>query len=135
VDGDLDTVAIAGEVLVDGIVEDLEDAMVEAAFIRGADVHAGALADAGEAFELVDFRGVVEIEGDVWEGGKVIFALLGFFGLFGHRIWVKREAINVYGKGLCHKPLRRLNLLSPRSRKGGGILTQRRRGAGKKRVF
>ena len=81
-DGDLDAVAVAGEVLVDGVVKDLEDAMVEAALIGGADVHAGALADAGEAFELVDLRGVVEIERDVGRWGKVIFALFGF-GLIG----------------------------------------------------
>lgn len=54
-DGDIDFRAVAGEVFVDGIVEDLEDAMVEAAFVCGPDIHARSLADAGEAFEFVDF--------------------------------------------------------------------------------
>jgi hypothetical protein len=58
-DGHIDFRAVAGEVFVDRVVEDLEDAVVEAAFVCWPDIHAGALADAGEAFEFVDFRGVV----------------------------------------------------------------------------
>jgi hypothetical protein len=89
--------------------------MVEAALIGGADVHAGTLADAGEALELVDFRGVVEIERDVWEGGVAVAPVFGFFyvlgavlgivgrggigGLIGHRNSDKREANNISGAG------------------------------------
>ena len=58
-DRHIDLRAIAGEVFVDRVVENLENAVVEAAFIRGPDIHAGALADAGEAFEFVNFGGVV----------------------------------------------------------------------------
>ena len=58
-DGHIDFRAVAGEVFVDRVVEDLEDAVVEAAFVCWPDIHAGALADAGEAFKFVDFRGVV----------------------------------------------------------------------------
>jgi hypothetical protein len=79
VDRDVDTVAIAGEVLVDGIVENLENAMVEAALIGRADVHAGPLADAGKALELVYFRGVVEIERVLGDGGEMVFAALCVF--------------------------------------------------------
>lgn len=71
-DGDIDFRAVAGEVFVDGIVEDLEDAMVEAAFVCGPDIHSGALADACESLEFVDFRGVV------------FFGFGGGFGFVGH---------------------------------------------------
>jgi hypothetical protein len=46
--------------------------MVQAALIGRPDVHARTLADACEPFELVDFRGVVEIEGNLREGRKAI---------------------------------------------------------------
>jgi hypothetical protein len=54
-DGDIDFRAVSGEVFVDRVVENFEDAVVEAAFVCGPDIHARALADAGEAFEFVDF--------------------------------------------------------------------------------
>jgi hypothetical protein len=54
-DGDIDFRAVSGEVFVDRVVENFEDAVVEAAFVCGPDIHSGALADAGEAFEFVDF--------------------------------------------------------------------------------
>ena len=59
VDGDLDAGAVAGERLVDGVVDDLEDEVVQAARAGGADVHAGALADRLEALEYLDIFGVV----------------------------------------------------------------------------
>ncbi len=58
-DGDIDFRAVAGEVFVDRVVQNLENAVVQATFVCGPDIHAGALADAGEAFEFVDFGGVV----------------------------------------------------------------------------
>lgn len=58
-DRDIDLRAKAGEVFVDRVVENLEHAVVEAAFVCWPDIHSGALADAGEAFEFVDFGGVV----------------------------------------------------------------------------
>ena len=64
--------AIAGEVLVDRVVQDLENAVVEAAFVGVADIHPGALADGLEAFEFVDLGGTVGLAGgDV--GGAVKF--------------------------------------------------------------
>ena len=57
--GDIDFRAEACQVFVDRVVEHLEHAMVQAAFICRPDIHAGALAHAGEAFEFVDFGGVV----------------------------------------------------------------------------
>ncbi len=49
-----DGVAEAGEVLVDRVVEHLEDTVVQAALVRVADVHPGALADRLQPFEFVD---------------------------------------------------------------------------------
>ena len=52
-------VAVAGEGLVDGVVDDLVDEVVQTALARGADVHAGSLADCLKAFEDLDRGGVV----------------------------------------------------------------------------
>jgi len=59
VDGDLDLVAMSGEMLVDGVVQDLRDAVVEGAFIGAADVHARLLADSLESFEFAQLGGVI----------------------------------------------------------------------------
>ena len=56
---DFDLVAIAGQMFVDGIVEDFENAMMQPAFVGVADVHAGAFPDGFQAFEFIDFCGVV----------------------------------------------------------------------------
>ena len=57
--GDHDPVAVAGQRLVDGVVDDLPDQVVQAALTGRADVHAGALADRLEALEHLDRGGVV----------------------------------------------------------------------------
>ena len=80
VDGDLDAVAVAGEVLVDRVVQHLEDAVVEAALVGVADIHAGALADGLETFEFVDLGGIVLLLGGDLGGG-----LLGLVRRLGHR--------------------------------------------------
>ncbi len=54
-----DPVAVAGERLVDRVVDDLGDQVVQAALAGRADVHAGALADRLEALEHLDRGGVV----------------------------------------------------------------------------
>ena len=54
VDDDIDVGAVAGERLVDGVVDDFVDEMVQALRARGADVHAGPLADGLEPFEYLD---------------------------------------------------------------------------------
>src|SRR5690606_10334402 len=59
VERDLDGVAVAGQRLVDRVVDDLPDQVVQAALPGGADVHAGPLADGLEALEHLDRRGVV----------------------------------------------------------------------------
>ena len=59
VQADLDGVAVAGERLVDGVVDDLVDEVVEAALAGRADVHAGPLANGLEALEHRDVRGLV----------------------------------------------------------------------------
>ena len=52
-------VAVAGQRLVDGVVDDLLDEVVQAALAGRADVHAGALADRLEPLEHLDRAGVV----------------------------------------------------------------------------
>ena len=84
-DGDIDFCAVTGEVFVDGVVEDFEDAVVEAAFVCGADIHAGALADAGEAFEFVNFGGVVFFA----FGSGILF--VGHAGNGIRFAWIRRE--------------------------------------------
>ena len=59
--------------LVDGVVEDFENAVMETALIGIADVHPGALADGIKALELIDLSRVVFLLGS--DLG------LGFFGL------------------------------------------------------
>jgi hypothetical protein len=64
--------------LVDRVVENLENAVVQAALIGVADVHAGPLADSLQAFEFVDLRGtVLLVSADVRIG---LFRLLMLFG-------------------------------------------------------
>ena len=55
----LDVGGVAGECLVDGVVDDLVDQVVQAALTGGADVHAGTLADRLQALEELDVAGVV----------------------------------------------------------------------------
>src|SRR5690606_9997542 len=55
VDGDDDVVAVAGQGFVDGVVDHLDDEVVQARAIGGvADVHARALAHGLQAFEDLD---------------------------------------------------------------------------------
>ena len=84
---DDDPVAVAGQRLVDGVVDDLPHQVVQAALAGRADVHARALAHRLEALEDLDRGGVVgRGEGD---GGDRCRHRLGRLGggrgrLFGH---------------------------------------------------
>ena len=62
-----DPVAVAGQRLVDGVVDDLPHQVVQAALAGRADVHAGTLADRLEALEDLDRGGVVR-RGSVGSG-------------------------------------------------------------------
>ncbi len=53
----------SGEKLVDGIVNHLENAVVQAALVGEADVHAGAFTDCLEAFEFANLRRVIGLAG------------------------------------------------------------------------
>ena len=61
VQGDLDPVRGAGQRLVDAVVDDLPEAVHQAAGVGGADVHARALADRLEALEDEEVCGVVGV--------------------------------------------------------------------------
>jgi hypothetical protein len=58
-EGDLDGVGVAGEGLVDGVVDDLVHQVVQAPLAGGADVHARALTYRFEPFENCDRSSVV----------------------------------------------------------------------------
>ena len=61
-DRDLDVVGVAGQGLVDGVVDDLVHQVVQAAFAGGSDVHARALADGFQTFkDLYLIRIVIRI--------------------------------------------------------------------------
>ncbi len=77
-DRHLDGVAVAGEGLVDGVVDDLLHEVVQAALTGGADVHARALADRLETFEHLD--GVCPV--------LVGNLLAGRFGFLGNAVGV-----------------------------------------------
>jgi hypothetical protein len=64
VDGDDDVVAVAGQGLVDGVIDDFEHHVVQAGAVGGvADVHAGTLAHGLQPFELLDAGFVVVVGG------------------------------------------------------------------------
>ena len=68
VERDLDRGGVAGERLVDGVVDDLVDHVVQAGAVIGvADIHARPLAHGVEALQDLDRFGVV-VGGDI-EGG------------------------------------------------------------------
>ena len=74
VDGDVDVVAVAREMFVDGIVEHLEDAVVQPAFIGIADVHARALAHRFQALEFVDLLRTIGLAGGDVGGRRIWFS-------------------------------------------------------------
>ena len=62
-DGDPDVLAMAGKMLVDGIVQHLEHTMVQAALVGVANVHAGPLPDRLEALQFVNLLGAIGLAG------------------------------------------------------------------------
>ena len=58
-DRDVDLGAIAGEMFVDRVVEHFENAVMQTAFVRVADIHAGTFPDRFETLEFIDLGGVV----------------------------------------------------------------------------
>ena len=84
VDRDLDLVAIAGQVLVNGVVQHLENAVVQPALIRVADVHARAFAHRLQPLELVNLRRIVLLR---CAGGR-----RHFFGRF-NRIFLRHKIV------------------------------------------
>ena len=73
VDGHVDLRARTGQMLVDGVIQHLENAVVQTPFVRRPDVHARPLADTRQPFELVDLGGVILliwIEVEVRFGGN-----------------------------------------------------------------
>jgi hypothetical protein len=54
---------------VNGVVENLKHAVVQSSFVCWPNVHSRPLTHAGKSFELVDFRGVVELFGRDGKGG------------------------------------------------------------------
>ncbi len=59
VDGDVDPLAKTGQMFVDGIVENFENAMVKTTFIDVADIHSRPLADGFQSLQFIDLGGIV----------------------------------------------------------------------------
>jgi len=77
-DLDLDAPTIAGEGLVDRVVDDFVHAVVQAGLVRIADVHTGALADRLQSLQALDVgRAVFFLAG-------VLAAVRAFLGIFAH---------------------------------------------------
>jgi hypothetical protein len=76
----IDPAAMSREVFVDGVVENLEHAMVKSALVGIPDIHPGAFADGLKTFEFVDLGGVVLLL-----GGDLGWGLLGLVGKLGHK--------------------------------------------------
>ena len=57
--GDVDLVAVPGQRLVDGVVDDLVDQVMQSRTGSGTDIHGRALAHRGQAFEHLDALGAV----------------------------------------------------------------------------
>ena len=58
-DGDVDFGAITGEMFVDRVVENFENAVMQTALVRVADIHARAFPDRFQTLEFIDLGGVV----------------------------------------------------------------------------
>lgn len=71
--------AIAGQMLVNGVVEYFKYAMVQASFVRVPDVHAGPLPHGLQAFQFVNLRGAVLMLRRRGNGG-----FNNLVGIFGH---------------------------------------------------
>ena len=79
VDGHFDLGAITGEMFVDRVVEHLENAVMQAALVGVADIHARAFPDRFETLEFVDLGGVVFLV--LADAGRVRLTLL-IVGIF-----------------------------------------------------
>ena len=58
-DGHFDLGAVAREVFINGVIQNLEDTVVKTAFIGVSDIHPGTLADGLQTFEFINLTGVV----------------------------------------------------------------------------
>ena len=58
-DGHVNSIAEAGQMFVNGIVQHFEDAVMQAALVGVADIHAGPFADGFQPLQLVNLGGVV----------------------------------------------------------------------------
>lgn len=80
VESHLHGIAVAGQVLVDGVVQDLVDTVVESALIWVSDIHARTLANGLESLKFIDLRGIVNFSGLCVLGGP--FGRRDFFHRF-----------------------------------------------------
>jgi hypothetical protein len=58
-DIDQNVIAVAGQMLVHGVIEHLRDAVMQSPLVRAANIHARLLADRFKTFEFAQFRCVV----------------------------------------------------------------------------
>ena len=80
----VDIGAVAGQRLIDGVVHDFIHAVMQAAKIRGADVHAGTLAHSLQPFEHLDLRFIIRVfihGGRAGRGGVRLGLIIGQIGI------------------------------------------------------
>ena len=80
----VDIGAVAGQRLVDGVVHDFIHAVMQAAKIRGANVHAGTLAHCLQTFEHLDLRFIIRVfihGGRAGRGGVRLGLIVGQIGI------------------------------------------------------
>jgi hypothetical protein len=108
VDEDFDGVAVPGEGLVDGVVDDLVDQMMEARLAGGADVHRGTDTHRLKSFEDLDgVCAVSDLVGFFDHGCELVFRSLGGRGGAMDPAAVKNSArrISLMGSRLPPMPL------------------------------
>src|SRR2546423_597500 len=92
---------MVGKILINGIIEDLSDAVMQRAFIGSADIHARFLANGLQALEFSQLRGSVK--------GRSFGRDTGFFvgfehvflrhkNWFGGRFWPSTDVAKILGK-------------------------------------
>ena len=96
---DLDAVGMARDRFVHGVVEDFGRQVMQRAFVRAADIHAGPAADGLEAFQDLDVLGRIAFGG----GGRAV-EKVGSFAISQDRAEITRFAVKATVNGLLPMP-------------------------------
>src|SRR5205823_14153207 len=83
VTSNLDQITVAGKMLVDGVVQNLENTVMQAALVGLANVHSGALTNRRQTLEFIDFGSVVFL-GSIRQRDRSF--VVHYFRFFGHKM-------------------------------------------------